>query len=78
MRGDDHIVAFEQGVLGERLGGKTSRAAPATRPDSSPAWTASRSTSSPRAQLTIRTPSRICSIAAASIQCTVSGSSAGS
>ena len=53
--------------------GKTSSAAPATLPDSSPAISASRSTSSPRAQLTIRTPSFIAAIASASIRSTVSG-----
>src|SRR5215218_4767482 len=53
--------------------GKTSRAAPATLPDSRPASSASRSISSPRAQFTIRTPSRIPWIAPASIQLIVSG-----
>ena len=46
---------------------KTSIAAPATLPDSSAATSASSSTSSPRAALTIRTPSRIFAIASASI-----------
>ena len=48
--------------------GKTSSAAPATLPDSSPSTSASRSISSPRAQLTIRTPSRIFPIASASMK----------
>ena len=50
----------------------TSIAAPATLPDSSAAISAASSTSSPRAALTIRTPSRICAIAAASIEPRVS------
>ena len=41
----------------------TSIAAPATLPDSSAAISAASSTSSPRAALTMRTPSRICAIA---------------
>ncbi len=53
--------------------GKTSSAAPATLPESSAAASASRSISSPRAQLTIRTPSFMRVIAVASIQFTVSG-----
>ena len=53
--------------------GKTSSAAPPSLPDSSPAWTASRSTSSPRAQLTTRAPSFIAAIASASIRSIVSG-----
>ena len=53
--------------------GKTSSAAPATLPDSRPSMSASRSISSPRAQLMIRTPSRIFAIASASMKFTVSG-----
>ncbi len=53
--------------------GNTSSAAPATFPDSSPVIRASRSISSPRAQLTILTPSFIRTSASASIQLTVSG-----
>ena len=53
--------------------GKTSSAAPPSLPDSRPASSASRSTSSPRAQLTIRAPSFIAAIASASIRPIVSG-----
>ena len=73
VRGDDDVVALEQRVLGEGLLGKTSSAAPASLPDSSPCRTASRSTSSPRAQLTIRAPSFIFAIASASTKPIVSG-----
>ena len=74
VRGDDDVVALEQRVLGERLRREDVERAPRRpSPDSSPSRSASRSISSPRAQLTIRTPSRICAIASASIQPTVSG-----
>src|SRR5215211_1880455 len=53
--------------------GNTSSAAPATFPDSRPACSASRSTSSPRAALMIRTPFFIREIASTSIQLAVSG-----
>ena len=53
--------------------GKTSSAAPASLPDSRPASRASRSTSSPRAQLTRRAPSFIAAIVSASIRPIVSG-----
>ena len=74
MRGDDDVLAGRStGWSVNGSSGKTSRAAPATLPDSSPVSSASRSISSPRAQLTIRTPSFIRTIASASIQSTVSG-----
>jgi hypothetical protein len=53
--------------------GKTSSAAPATLPESSAAFSASSTTSSPRAQLITRTPSFICAKASASSQPRVSG-----
>ena len=53
--------------------GKTSSAAPPSLPLSRPAATASRSTSSPRAQLTIRAPSFIAATASGSIRPIVSG-----
>ena len=53
--------------------GKTSSAAPPSLPDSRPASSASRSTSSPRAQLTRRAPSFIAAIVSASIRPIVSG-----
>ena len=73
VRSDDDVVAAEQRVLGEGLGRENveGRAADLARLEA--ASSASRSTSSPRAQLTIRTPSFICAIASASIQLTVSG-----
>ena len=73
VRRDDDVVALEQRVLGERLLGEDveGRAADLARLEA--ASSASRSTSSPRAQLTIRTPSFICAMASASMQLTVSG-----
>ena len=53
--------------------GKTSSAAPPSLPDSRPASRASRSTSSPRAQLTTRAPSFIAAIVSALIIPIVSG-----
>ena len=52
---------------------KTSRAAPATFPESSASLSASSTSSSPRAQLITRTPSRILAKASASSQPAVSG-----
>ena len=74
MGGDDDVVALEQRVLGERLLGEdVERGAGRPGRTRARASSASRSISSPRAQLTIRTPSRIFAIASASIQFSVSG-----
>ena len=68
-RRDDHVVALEDRVLGERLGREdVERGARQPCPTRGPASSASRSISSPRAQLTIRTPSRIFPIASASMK----------
>ncbi len=53
--------------------GNTSSAAPATLPESNASLSAASSTSSPRAQLITRTPSRICANARASSEPRVSG-----
>ena len=67
MRRDDDVRRAAAAARRTAPATKTSIAAPATLPDSSAATSASSSTSSPRAALTIRTPSRIFAIAAASI-----------
>ena len=74
VRSDDDVRRARTGRCSVNgSSGNTSSAAPPTFPDSRPSASASRSTSSPRAQLTIRTPSFILAIASASIQSIVSG-----
>ena len=73
MRRHHNVAAVGDRVPSKGSSGKTSRAAPATLPDSRPASRGSRSTSSPRAQLTIRTPSRIFAIDFSLMMPTVSG-----
>ena len=76
VRRDDDVVELEQRAeYGSAE--KTSSAAAATLPERSASSSAASSTSSPRAALTIRTPSRICAMASAPIEPRVSSSAAG-
>ena len=76
MRGDDHVVALEDRMIRrERLLGEDVERGAERLARTEAHSSAGRSTGPPRAQLTMRTPSRIAAIASAStIQLTVSSS----
>ena len=74
MRGDDDVVAGEQRVLGDRLLGEDVERDAGEPARLEPALDARRGRrAAPRAQLTIRAPSRIFAIASSSIIPSVSG-----